>query len=1508
MVTKFQTIQDQDKQMNKTHNSKLKYRQTISFLKKRAETNKKDIKALYYLTLLNIKLNDHTGAVSFGETCIDIITTEKEKEPKKDLSLYNPVYHHVANAYIFLEEYENALRTAQKGVDILPDDPALLYDLACIGYLTRAFDLTLKNANYFLNHFSNRSNDFPLYEKSAVSVNTISPSLDIYQSEHASQIVQYWLMTALIKTDRINEFLKLWHKTANKFSSQTILYGELLTNLEQANAWTALEEVTMFLFMQLETISIEKQGDDSKLNEIMTSIKTLYEHTIYFSKKNKDNETLENAITKLLNQVSDFYEISDGIRIFIAEFLLQKNMGEHFLSITATLLDTFLKNELNEVKTASSLAYAYSLMAKKQKNTEKGKLYAFSCLNMAWILTDDHKYLEQRDELEINNFFDPPENKNPAFDIVSKNPTPASRQKETPQTVSTEEIQTLDACGNHESFQAAFKEVDITPRVSADSPIALQGMAGEPRKAAEVSSPLKMQILLIEDKNHTRLLIVTADLFGFGDEMVELVQQAAGEWGIPPEGIILNASHTHYAPGTVSHASGTLGSFYKAYAMEVAGIIGNHLNVLYENLEDCDILPGNAKISIGVNRRLEQDGKTIFQANEQGEYDSQSPYLLIKMKKSSRKILMLNHGCHPTGLGNEQNISADFPGYFREAMVMKGDIDHVMYLQGTAGDIKEAARMDGQKIFCNSSRVSMENGRIMAKAVQASLNGIQKPLKDISISCACDTMLLPLKQIPDPDTIKQLKNNTSTPLVIREWADRFLATYPSGRFPNALALKIQTVAIGNSSFFITFPAEPLTGMGKKLKSLTSNPQNTFILGYTNGLTCYLPDDETIMKGGYEPDISSYYYMIPYLLERGTENEVRQKAGTCLKKINNIENTDCYGKYHLALTNERKAFFTLSAGRCGTKTLAHVLNTASNARVWHHPRPYLINETLKAYHNRLDKKKTFWKARSQILFKTWSEGLIHGETDHNITPFCDQVSEDIPDTAFIVLVRNPWDFVRSGMRRNYYQGHPWDSGRLLPEEDHPDFERWKGMSRFEKICWLWNSTYEYILEFTNKVPSHKILTIKFEDLISKPGIFEQISDFLGISPLSSEKTTSILRQKLNIQQGGNFEKPEDWSKENIDILWKICGSTAKAFGYNNNVHESKSSAEPAKSMDAKQTDDEQKIDSGREPETLPRNILFLELPGTSTGGHLDHIVRHFKNIHHVKYEKTNDSNQIMNAVKWADIVWLEWANDMAVHVTNNISEIKTKKVFCRLHGYEVFTNYPAQINWDAVHKLIFVAEHKKQIFNKKFNIDSPPCQVVLRNGVDMDKFSISPNKTNTKKLVLLGHLNFRKGLPLLIHFYHELLKKDPDYFLYIRGEFQEPRLEMAINTMIKELCLENKIKFVDWVDNLNEWLADKSHILSFSLEESFHYAVGNGMAAGMKPVIHAWNESRHIWPQEYIFNDLEGFMKLMSSETPFEPAKYRNYIIEKKLDSQSQIENIEALFKDKPLKHKKKRTN
>ena len=67
-----------------------------------------------------------------------------------------------------------------------------------------------------------------------------------------------------------------------------------------------------------------------------------------------------------------------------------------------------------------------------------------------------------------------------------------------------------------------------------------------------------------------------------------------------------------------------------------------------------------------------------------------------------------------------------------------------------------------------------------------------------------------------------------------------------------------------------------------------------------------------------------------------------------------------------------------------------------------------------------------------------------------------------------------------------------------------------------------------------------------------------------------------------------------------------------------------------------------------------------------------------------------------------------------------------------------------------------------------------------------------------------------------------------------------------------------------------------------------------MAAGLKPVIHAWNESREIWPNEFIFNDVQSFLDIMLDKT-YEPERYRTLLFENRLTSSAQTANIENLI-------------
>jgi glycosyltransferase involved in cell wall biosynthesis len=696
------------------------------------------------------------------------------------------------------------------------------------------------------------------------------------------------------------------------------------------------------------------------------------------------------------------------------------------------------------------------------------------------------------------------------------------------------------------SFRAAFVEINITPNVSEQNPVFLQGMGGAPRKATAISEPLMMQLLLLEDDHFTKILFVTADLFGFGPEIVDNVRTLVAQWGIEPEGLVLNASHTHYAPGTISHASKSIGPFYSEYSIQIVQAIGQQLPMLYDKLEECEFFWGKVEAQIGVSRRLKKEGKVIFAPNPEGDYDKDTPFLLLHMLKTDKKALLVNHGCHPTGLGSENFISADYPGYMRDALKSNGVVDGVMFLQGGAGSTKETISTNGNIRFCVNSKGSRENGQILSKRI---IDGFKKGLQPVNGSLFCTRRIirLSLKQPPPPRVLAQIRDNTGTDDLIREWASNLLNRFPNGDFPDELNLEVQLVSLGDKVTIVTLPGEPVAELASKLRRLTGNPNSTFVLGYTNGLIGYLPTDRMIEEGGYETDVSKFAYLLPSALNRGTESAIISGVENCIGAKVDTENPTGYGRCHL-VKKDQKAFFVLSAGRCGTMTLSHLLNTATNARVWHHPQPDPIKESLSAYRGEIDKRKAFWKARYPIIHKTWSEGLIHGETDLLMTPFCDTIAEEIPDSKFIVLVRDIRDFVISGMRRNYYCGHPWDLGRLRPMEGTKEFKKWNKLDQFGKICWLWTQTYTHIQQTVEGICDSRVLLVRFEDLVSSWDKTQKIFNFLELEGYDEERTRLILSKKLNSQTTGFFPKPKDWAQHQHDTLWQICGTIAESFGY------------------------------------------------------------------------------------------------------------------------------------------------------------------------------------------------------------------------------------------------------------------------------------------------------------------------------------------------------------------------
>ncbi|GAB6189231.1 hypothetical protein JCM30566_09700 [Marinitoga arctica] len=252
-----------------------------------------------------------------------------------------------------------------------------------------------------------------------------------------------------------------------------------------------------------------------------------------------------------------------------------------------------------------------------------------------------------------------------------------------------------------------------------------------------------------------------------------------------------------------------------------------------------------------------------------------------------------------------------------------------------------------------------------------------------------------------------------------------------------------------------------------------------------------------------------------------------------------------------------------------------------------------------------------------------------------------------------------------------------------------------------------------------------------------------------------------------------------------------------------------------------------------------------------------------------------NEEIYQAIDWADIVWFEWANEVAI-IGSYYQKLIGKPAIIRLHSYESLSYYPTKINWNNIDKLILVADHIKDIIRSYIpNIENMVDIEIVHNGIKLDTIKFKKREKGFN-IAWVAHISHKKNPPMMLQIIKKLVEKDKRYKLHIAGDFQDLRYEIYLKHMIKEMGLENNVIFYGWVDDMEEWWEDKNYLLSTSIHEGHPYNVIEGMAKGIKPIIHNYYGSKNQWPNDLIFNSVDEAANLVI-ETKYESEKYRDFI-------------------------------
>ena len=94
------------------------------------------------------------------------------------------------------------------------------------------------------------------------------------------------------------------------------------------------------------------------------------------------------------------------------------------------------------------------------------------------------------------------------------------------------------------AWKVAAGAVVITP----EQPVWMGGYAARTKPSEGKVHDLFAKAMVIEDAGGNRLVIVTTDLLGITPELRSGVEDMVKGHGVPPESLLINASHTHCGP------------------------------------------------------------------------------------------------------------------------------------------------------------------------------------------------------------------------------------------------------------------------------------------------------------------------------------------------------------------------------------------------------------------------------------------------------------------------------------------------------------------------------------------------------------------------------------------------------------------------------------------------------------------------------------------------------------------------------------------------------------------------------------------------------------------------------------------------------------------------------------------------------------------------------------------------------------------------------------------------
>ena len=411
--------------------------------------------------------------------------------------------------------------------------------------------------------------------------------------------------------------------------------------------------------------------------------------------------------------------------------------------------------------------------------------------------------------------------------------------------------------------------------LSADDAMVIGGGIG-PGKATGQEGELRASAIVIEDPHGGKVALVECDVLMLErdilDDAARRIEQATG---VPFDNILINATHTHHAPTTVTvHGYRREEAFAKHVGEKaVEAAVAAHARLapatMAFRLGEESSVGRNSRLLL-ANGMIYWTGTTDDFVRPTGPFDPELPVWAFRRPDGKLEALMFNHSTHTIGAREPGKRSASFYGL--AAQELEKELGGTaLFFEGASGSTHNLELKADEMIVRMKAAVLAALGKAEPHAVDR----VQGVRKEVTVKVRDFDDAKDDAAVVAYEAYKLKDHPQIAQFVVDVFRD--MRKQLSPRKGEERKTWVQAIRIGDTAV-VGVPAEFFTVLGQDIKR-RSPFRYTYVFELANDYVGYLPDRKGFELGGYQTWTGLHSFTAP-----GTGEMIVDEAVGLLKAL------------------------------------------------------------------------------------------------------------------------------------------------------------------------------------------------------------------------------------------------------------------------------------------------------------------------------------------------------------------------------------------------------------------------------------------------------------------------------------------------------------------------------------------------------------------------------------------------------------------------------------------------